>query len=490
MTMSSRPSRAFLVLLLALAALALPAVASQTATAAGPTPLGPPEDVHTTVVGGQQAIRVTWSPPTTGIPVGLAYEVLLDGDVVDTVTALQPLQSVIDDPSLVVGRTYDVGVRSTLGVTRSATVDAWQQLYIAPVTTVQSANPSNPLAGREWGVYRGLQDPAVIGWNKLGQQARDNLAPIAMIHKAKFFGGWIPDAQAYDKTRDYIEDAQDGDPDRLTIMTLFRMFPWEGKASILDRLPTAAEQASYKKFVTGMAQAIGDNRVAVVLQPDGFFAWKAFQVLSPKLGKKAALLPSRMLAWTSKTLSQAGPHVTVYVDMGSEDWALGKVQPVAKFLKLCGVKYARGFSLDVSHKNYLDREILFAQKVSQALAKMGLPNKHAVIDTSDNGQPFAGKEINPPGGSGPYTPPGEIDPCVKKNQGKPCTALGVPPTTDVDNKAWGLSAQVDKAAAQYVDAYLWVSRPWLPDQGAGGTKFSPQFATRLLDTWTFSPYFS
>lgn len=479
-------TRALAAAIAILLALGLAVMLSPAAESAGPTPVGPPTDVHTTVVGGQKAIKVTWSPPSSGIPVGIAYQVLLDGIVVDTVTAAQPLESVIDDSSLVVGHTYDVGVRAVGGTT----ADVDQQLYIAPVTTVQSANPSNPLAGREWGVYLGLQDPAMIGWTRLGQTQRDQLAPIAMIHKAKFFGRWIPDAQAEQKTREYIEDSQAGDPQKLTILTLFRMFPWEGEASILKRLPTPAEQAAYRKFVTGMAAAIGDNRVAIVLQPDGFFAWKAFQVLAPKLGKKAALLPARMLAWTSKTLSQAGPNVSVYVDMGSEDWALGKVAPVAKFLKLSGVKYARGFSLDVSHKNYLDREILFAAQVSQALAKMGLPDKHAVIDTSDNGQPFAGKEINPPGSGQPYVPPGEIGPCTKKDQGSPCTALGVPPTTDVDNPAWGLKPAVDKAAARYVDAYLWVSRPWLPDQGAGGTKFSPDFASLLLKTWTFSPYFS
>ena len=484
-------TRALGVVLAVLVALGVTVVATPSAQSV-PAPrstLGPPEDVHTTVVGGQKAIKVMWSAPTTGVPVGLVYDVLLDGVPVGTITALDPLEYTIADPTLVVGHTYEVGVRTTLLLAHSPTATTEQQLYIAPVTTVQGPNPSNPLAGREWGVYRGLQDPAMIGWNQLGQSQQDQLAPIAMMHKAKFFGRWITDAQAYQKTKEYIADTQDGDPQRLTILTLFRMFPWEGEASILKRLPTPAEQASYKKFVNGMAQAIGDNRVAVVLQPDGFFAWKAAKVLAPKVGRKKALLPSRMLAWTSKTLAQAGPNVSVYVDMGSEDWALGKVAPVAKFLKLCGVKYARGFSLDVSHKNYVDREILFAQKVSQALAKMGLPGKHAVIDTSDNGQPFAGKEINPPGGSGPYTPPGEIDPCTKKNQGSPCTALGIPPTTDVDNPLWGLSPAVDKAAAQYVDAYLWVSRPWLPDQGAAGTKFSPAFASLLMKTWTFSPYF-
>jgi endoglucanase len=308
-----------------------------------------------------------------------------------------------------------------------------------------------------------------------------------MIHKAKYFGHWIPDAQVFQKTKEYIEATQAGDAHKLTIMTLFRMYPWEGQASILTRLPSAADIASYKTYVNGMAKAIGDNRVAVVLQPDGFFAWKAFETWKNKVGRKKALVPARLLAWASKTLSQAGPNTTVYVDMGSEDWARGKVAPVAKFLKLSGVKYARGFSLNVSHKNYLDREIEFAKKVSQALAKMGLPGKHAVLDTVDNGQPFHGSEINPPGSA--YTQPGEILPCKTKTEKKPCTALGIPPTTDVDNPAWGLSAKDAKTAVKYVDAYLWVSRPWLPDQGEGGTKFSPQYATLLLKTWVFSPFF-
>ena len=481
--------RAALLLLVALVVALLATPATPSATAA--PVLGPPEDVHTTIVGGQKAIQVTWSPPTSGVPLGLVYEVLLDGDVVDTVTVAEPLESTIKGAALVVGHRYDVGVRSVIpNVTESDTVTRDQQLYIAPVTTVQGANPSNPLAGREWGVYRGLQDPAINGWSRLGRDEQDKLAPIAMIHKAKFFGKWVPDSQAYAKTRDYIEDAQDGDPQRLTIMTLFRMFPWEGEASILKRLPTKAEQASYKRFVTETARAIGDDRVAVVVQPDGYFAWKAYTVLKPKVGRKKALLPARMLAWTAKTLSSVGPNVTVYMDMGSEDWARGNVASVSKFLKLSGVKYARGFSLNVSHKNYLDREILFAKKVSKALAKMGLSGKHAVLDTSDNGQPFAGKEINPHGINDPnYTPPGEINPCTRKNESKPCTALGVPPTTDVDNPDWGLTSSVAKAAAKYVDAYLWVSRPWLPNQGAAGTTFSTTFASRLLKTWTFSPYF-
>jgi endoglucanase len=152
------------------------------------------------------------------------------------------------------------------------------------------------------------------------------------------------------------------------------------------------------------------------------------------------------------------------------------------------VKYARGFSLNVSHKNYLTREIMFAKKVSEALARRGVKGKYAVLDTSDNGQPFHGSEINPPGHHH-YTPPGDIPPCLTKEQRTPCTALGIPPTTDVDNPAWHLPATVARTAAKYVDAYLWVSRPWLPHQGRGGTDFSTQYATLLLKTWEYTPFF-
>ena len=472
--------------------LALPAAAfartgdhAPTSHSARATPPDAPKNLHTTVLPGQKAIEVTWD----SVLLATGYDVLVDGDVVASPLLINPLKVVLKD-GLVVGRTYEIAVRGTIGPVTGDKASTEQTLYIAPVTTVQAANPTNPLAGVEWGVYLGLQDPAMIGWNQLGQAERDQLAPIAMAHKAKFFGRWISDGDAEQKTKEYIEDSQAGDPSKMTILTLFRMFPWEGEASILKRLPTPAEQAAYKKFVTGMAKGIGNDKVAVVLQPDGYFAKKAYDAFVKKLGRKKALLPARMLAWTSKTLA-AQPNTEVYVDMGSEDWARGKVAPVAKFLKLSGVKYARGFSLNVSHKNYVEREILFAKKVSLALAKMGLPGKHAVLDTSDNGQPFHGSEINPDGShQQDYTMPGEIDPCKTKGEKTPCTALGIPPTTDVDNQAWHLTPAVGAVAAKYVDAYLWVSRPWLPDQGAGGSKFSPTFASLLLKTWEYSPYFA
>lgn len=459
--------------------------AHEASPAAAPRALvGAPRNLHTTVTPGAPAIAVTWDPPRNGLPLLLGYEILLDGRVVGAVSALTTSYTI--GSGLRLGRTYDIAVRGTLAVATGAEARTRQTLYVAPVTTVQHANPDNPLAGREWGVYTGLLDPAYNGWSRLGAARKDELALFAMIEKALYFGRWMADDEVAGKAKAYIAGAQGGDPDKLVLMTLFRMFPWEGEARIDQRLPTAAEQASYRRFVTNLAGAIGDSRVAVVVQPDGYFVKKAFEAWVGTVGRKKALLPARMLRWTVKTLA-AQPRTTVYLDMGSEDWARGDVGSVAKYLKLSGVAAARGFALNVSHKNHLEREIAFAAKVSDALAEMGLEDKHAVLETSDNGHPFHGREINPPGAAH-YTQPGEVPPCTSSTQTTPCTALGVPPTTDVDNPAWGLGPSFARTAAEYVDAYLWVSRPWLPDQGQGGTRFSPAYAEDLLAAWPFSPY--
>ena len=42
-----------------------------------------------------------------------------------------------------------------------------------------------------------------------------------------------------------------------------------------------------------------------------------------------------------------------------------------------------------------------------------------------------------------------------------CVTLGIPPTTDVTNARWGLSATNKSRAAAHVDAFMWFGRPWL-----------------------------
>lgn len=468
-------------------------------TAAPRLVVGEPTQVHADVAAGRPAITVSWAPPALGADAVTGYTVYVDD--VELTTVAPGTRSVELTEGLVLGRSYWIEVQARSGLLIGQRTGVQQTFYVQAVTTPQQANPSNPLAGSEWGVYRGMAELAYNQWVGYDQAGQDRYALFAMMPKAKWFGKWIPDAQVYDKTREYIENSQDGDPNRISILSLFRMYPWEGESDVKKDLPTPAEIASYKSYVSAMAAAIGSDKVAVIVQPDGYFAKAAYDAHVGKVGRKQALVPSRLLAWTARTLA-AGPRTTVYMDMGSEDWARGDVASVVKYLKLVGVKYARGFSLNVTHLNYQEREIRFGKAVVRGLAKKGVPGKHFVLDTSENGNPIHGAEANPRGATS-YTAPHDIDPCrstsqlrlasepaAKRKARTLCTSLGIPPTTDVDNPAWGLTDKDARTAGKLVDAYLWIDRPWLPKQGNGGTKFSTDFADGLLATWRFSPYYT
>jgi hypothetical protein len=60
--------------------------------------------------------------------------------------------------------------------------------------------------------------------------------------------------------------------------------------------------------------------------------------------------------------------------------------------------------------------------------------------------------------------------------------LGIPPTTDVANPRWRLSATTNQLARTYVDGYLWFGRPWLYQQAY------PFDMTRALQLSRTSPY--
>jgi endoglucanase len=328
------------------------------------------------------------------------------------------------------------------------------------------ANPTNPLAGRPWGVYRGAADPAWEPYVQASGTRKRLLATIALTPKAKFFGAWIPDSEIASKVRQYVDNATGGDPDVLVQLTLFRMVPWEGEAC--RRLPTKAERASYRKYVDTVAQTLGNTHAAVVLQPDGPFL-RCVPHDSP--------VPAALLSYAARTLS-AQPNVSVYVEMGSADWFRDKPGAAVTMLESAGVQYTRGFALDSSHFDSVARQIDFGAAIVAALARDGIPHRHFVIDTSDSGHPFTGAWYHQ---HHPDRPLGYAEPCRSDGQDH-CVALGVPPTTDVGSAAWGLSDQRVGTAEKLVDGYLWVSRPWLAHQSGA---FSMD---RALDEVRHSPY--
>lgn len=336
----------------------------------------------------------------------------------------------------------------------------------ARVQVASPRNPTNPLAGHRWGVYKGSADPAWDPYTRARGTTRQQLATIALTPKAKFFGKWIPNSDIARKVREYIANATGGDRNVLVQLTLFRMQPWEAEAC--RRLPTKAERASYRRYVDTFARQIGRTYAAVVVQPDGPVARCA-----PGGGR----VPLQLLRYTTRRL-EAQPNTSVYLEMGSADWFSDKPGDAVRLLLAAGVAQARGFALNTSHFDSVGRQIAFGRKIVAGLARRGVPGRHFVIDTSDNGRPFTGKWWHQRHGD---TPLGHAQPCRRAGQ-RHCVALGIPPTTDVAAPRWGLPPRLRRAAATNVDAYLWISRPWLYNQ-AGSFDLK-----RALAVIRYSPY--
>src|SRR4051794_39136963 len=310
-------------------------------------------------------------------------------------------------------------------------------------TPVAERTPAetNPLANRTWGVYKGSGDQAWTPYLKAHGQKKRLLAKIALTPKAKWFGQWIPTSQVTGKVRDYISNAQAGDPEALVQMTVFRLKPWEDDAC--KRLPTAREQRDYTRWIDRFAAGIGDAHVALVLQPDGPFALCA---------PGGSPLPSQLVGYAAHTFS-ALPNTSVYIDAGASDWLRSDPAQALKILLPAGIDTARGFALNTTHYASTPAEVAFGAAIVKALAAAGYPDKHFVVNTAANGAPFNGYDYHGPNYDNAAT-------CRTVGQ-QSCVTLGIPPTTDVANPAWGLSATDAANAAACVDGYLWVGRPWL-----------------------------
>ena len=332
-----------------------------------------------------------------------------------------------------------------------------------PRSVVQRTPPeANPLANRMWGVYKGSGDQAWTPYQRARGAKKQLLAKIALAPKAKWYGQWIPAKQVEGKVRDHITNAQAGDPEALVQMTVFRLKPWEDEAC--KRLPTAKEQRDYTKWIDKFAAGVGDAHVALVLQPDGPFALCA---------PGGSPLPSQLVGYAAHTFS-ALPNTSVYIDAGASDWLRNDPAQALKILLPAGIDTARGFALNTTHYASTSAEVAFGTAIVKALAAAGYPDKHFVVNTAANGAPFNGYDYKGPNFDNATT-------CTTKGQ-QACVTLGIPPTYDVANPAWGLSATDAADAAAYADGYLWVGRPWLYMQA------DPFDLKRALAVAKTSPY--
>ena len=308
-------------------------------------------------------------------------------------------------------------------------------------------NPSNPLAKITWGNYTDASiDPVFNAYDKATGNDKTLLGKIAFKPRVRWFGPWIPDDKISSVLHQYISNVTGGKPNVLVQMAIFRLVPWEGEAT--KRLPTQAEIASYKTWISNAAQAIGSTHVAMILQPDLPIALKV-----PHHSHWA----QNLVAYAARQFGKLR-NTAVYIDVGAADWPT--VAQAVSLLKASGQSLARGFALDATHYDSTASEIAYGSKVVAALNRAGVRNKHFVIDTADNGKPFTYLQYfaKHPGGNFD-----NAQTCRSKTETR-CVTLGIPPTTQVGLAKWHLPAGDVPLAKKNCDGYLWFGRPWLFNQ--------------------------
>ena len=135
----------------------------------------------------------------------------------------------------------------------------------AALTPTALAGPANaglpgtragdPLRGLIWGNYSGSQDEVFPSYFSASGTEKALIGKVALRPRMRWFGWWYPNQDAYAAARQYIENVSGGRSDVLVQMAIMRVFPWEGQAC--TRLPTQAEQSSYRAWIDAFAAAIG-----------------------------------------------------------------------------------------------------------------------------------------------------------------------------------------------------------------------------------------
>lgn len=311
---------------------------------------------------------------------------------------------------------------------------------------LSGASARDPLTGMTWGVYRGPIDGVYPAYQSAHGRNKRLMAKIALRPLTIWAGPWFPDDYARTVAQQIIQATTRGNSDVLSQVAIFRLNPWEGQACPGSWGP--ADQGSYRAWINQFAAGIGTSRVALILQPDLPIALCA---PSP--------VPLQLVAYAARRFN-ALRHTTVYIDVGAAEWA--SVSQAASLLEHAGIRHARGFALNVTQYGSTTMELEYGAQIVQALGAAGIAGKHFVINTDENGAPFLAGQY--PGNSQ------EARTCRGPHD-TICVTLGIPPTTDVANPRWGLSAADRAIAARDVDAYLWAGRPWV-DNGTGSFVFS------------------
>jgi endoglucanase len=404
-------------------------------------------------VGATVVARV---PPAWPDDVALSYQWLADGTPVAGATAktYRPQRAL-------------VGARLAVRVTGSR--PGYQQ--VTKTSAAATVLPDNPLAGGRWGVYRGPWNGIYPAYQRAGGATKALLGRIALQPRMIWFAANLPTSRVGADVRDVIAQQQDGDPHTLVQLAVFRQWPREesGRGTPLSR----AEQQDYRAWVDQVAAAIGDARVAMVLEPD-----LGLDAVPNNPRDRRTADPATRLGLVRYAAQRFGAleNTAVYLDASDADWlSVAKEVPL---LEAAGIEYVRGIALGATHYSSVADNIEYGASLVRALARAGYPDVHIVIDTADNGRPFTWAQYYAKHPHGDFD---NAEPCRSTSETQ-CDTLGIPPTTHVTDPRLGLTDEQTRDAQLFVDAYLWFGRPWLVRQA------SPFSLSRSLQVARTTPF--
>lgn len=339
-------------------------------------------------------------------------------------------------------------------------------LLVAFGTIVSSpradATTTNPLTAGAFGVDTDAGNYVYPAYQAATGHNRTLLARIALRPRMIQVGSWIAPDKVRARIAHLVANQQAGNKSKIVEFATFNLWPTGEAAKTLPAGYATTYHAWYQQFVAD----IGTARAAVVLESD----------LTVAVGSNRSPAAREALTkWAAETLAKH-PNITVYIDGGDSDWLTPAAS--AQMLKNAGVAYTRGFALGSTHYAPVGSDITYGTKVISSLTSLGIRNRHFVIDTADNGRGFTWLQFR---ADHPGMNFDDAQPCTRTNT-KACTALGIPPTTNVTSLSWHLTAAERSMAGAHVDAYLWFGRPWLKNQAY------PFETSKALAVAAASPY--
>lgn len=317
-------------------------------------------------------------------------------------------------------------------------------LAVAPTS---GAAPAPVIDDGPWVPFTAPWDGPVEAYAKATGADKALLGKIALRPRVFWFTSRTQKLNATKVIRERIQQFQRGNPDAYAQLALFGLYP-KGEKRRTDPIP-AAQQATYRRWIDQIAVGIGSSKVIMILEPDLAVAWGGWK-------------PDVRFALTAYAAKKLGalPNTTIYLDGSDADWL--KADKAVTMLLKSGIRFVDGIALGSTHYSGTGWNIRYGADLVERLAAKGVTGKKVVIDTADNARPFTPQEFYQRYPKGWI---GNANLCRTKLETR-CVTLGIPPTTDVANARWGLTAAERALARKYVDAYLWFGRPWLYNQAA------------------------